>query len=605
MAAPPPQTEKPDAWADALAAAQVLAVDAAAVGGVLLRAGHGPVRDAWLERLREGLPADAPFRRVPAQITEERLIGGLDLAATLARGQAVLQRGVLADSHRGVVLLPMAERLDRGIAARIGATLDTGEVRIERDGFSVREPARLGLVLMDESTDDDAGVPQVLRDRVAIWLDLRAVGLREVQRTAPDRSAVARARAALPAVHCGDEALEALCTAAVALGIDSLRAPLMALQVARVLAALQGRAEIEHDDLRIAARLVLGPRALQLPEQQAPSPSHPPNEPAPQPQEPEANVNTAPEQPSDADAGGDKADEQPLSEQVLAAAQAAIPADLLARLTTEAALAAPGARAGRAGAMHAAKRRGRPAGVRKGLPRPGIRLSVIDTLRAAAPWQRLRRSEDPRRRATRMQLRAEDFHVRKYRQRSENVTVFVVDASGSSAMHRMAEAKGAVELLLAQCYVRRDQVAVIAFRGKTAEVLLPPTRSLLRARRSLAGLPGGGGTPLAAAILLASRVAESSHRAGLSPTLVFLTDGRGNLTLAGVGNRNVAEREALDAACRLRGARWRSVLIDTSPRPGPAGRELAQALGGVYLPLPYADSARMAEAVQRMSAAAS
>jgi magnesium chelatase subunit D len=216
----------------------------------------------------------------------------------------------------------------------------------------------------------------------------------------------------------------------------------------------------------------------------------------------------------------------------------------------------------------------------------------------------MRRAEDSRQVGSRMLLRAEDFHVRRYRQRTENVSVFVVDASGSAAMHRLAEAKGAVELLLAQCYVRRDRVAVIAFRGKGAEVLLPPTRSLLRARRSLAALPGGGGTPLTAAIHAASQLAESAHRAGLSPTFVFLTDGRGNLTLAGVGNRSVAEQEALAAARRLRAAGWRSILIDTSPRPGPAGQALAQALGGLYLPLPFADSARMAQAVHRVNTAA-
>jgi magnesium chelatase subunit D len=93
----------------------------------------------------------------------------------------------------------------------------------------------------------------------------------------------------------------------------------------------------------------------------------------------------------------------------------------------------------------------------------------------------------------------DDFRVTRYKQRSETTTIFVVDASGSAALHRLAEAKGAVELLLADCYVRRDRVAMIAFRGPGAELLLPPTRSLVRAKRSLAGLPGGGGTPLASA----------------------------------------------------------------------------------------------------------
>ena len=100
---------------------------------------------------------------------------------------------------------------------------------------------------------------------------------------------------------------------------------------------------------------------------------------------------------------------------------------------------------------------------------------------------------------------------------------------GSSALHRLAEAKGAVELLLADCYVRRDSVAVLAFRGRSAELLLPPTRSLVRAKRSLAELPGGGGTPLAAGIDAARELAFAVRRRGDTAVVVVLSDGRANL----------------------------------------------------------------------------
>jgi magnesium chelatase subunit D len=224
---------------------------------------------------------------------------------------------------------------------------------------------------------------------------------------------------------------------------------------------------------------------------------------------------------------------------------------------------------------------------------------VIDTLWAAAPWQRLRREQavaagsEP----ARVHVRREDFHVRRYRQASETATLFVLDASGSAALHRLAEAKGAVELLLAQCYLRRDRVAVIAFRGKTAELLLSPTRSLVRAKRSLAGLPGGGATPLAAGIEAGAALADSVQRAGLTPTLVLMTDGRGNMTLAGQANRQVAEQETIAASRRLRAAGHRVLLVDTSPRPQPGGMLLARELGALYLPLPHADSRGLAAAV--------
>jgi magnesium chelatase subunit D len=223
---------------------------------------------------------------------------------------------------------------------------------------------------------------------------------------------------------------------------------------------------------------------------------------------------------------------------VLEAARAAIPAGLLASLALAEAAAARAAAGGRMGARREARLRGRPAGTRPGLPRDGARLALVDTLRAAAPWQRLRGRESPQAGAhSRIALRASDFRVSRLQERAETTTVFAIDASGSAALHRLAEAKGAVELLLADCYVRRDRVAVLAFRGRVAELLLPPTRSLVRARRSLAGLPGGGGTPLAAGIDAATALADATRRRGGTPVVVLLTDGRANVALDGAGGR--------------------------------------------------------------------
>ena len=221
-------------------------------------------------------------------------------------------------------------------------------------------------------------------------------------------------------------------------------------------------------------------------------------------------------------------------------------------------------------------------GSRRGEPRGGSRLNVIETLRAAAPWQRLRQREvqlssaklpppapvDSRNKPkghaaqleaspstpepARIQVRREDFHVSRFKQVGQTTTLFVVDASGSSALNRLAEAKGAVELLLADCYIRRDSVAVLAFRGKAAELLLPPTRSLARAKRSLAGLPGGGGTPLASAIDAARELADQIRRKGATPIVVLMTDGRGNIARDGSPGRARADMDALAAARQLR-----------------------------------------------------
>jgi magnesium chelatase subunit D len=165
-------------------------------------------------------------------------------------------------------------------------------------------------------------------------------------------------------------------------------------------------------------------------------------------------------------------------------------------------------------------------------------------------------------------------------------------------MHRLAEVKGAVELLLADCYSRRDSVALISFRGDKAELLLSPTRSLVRAKRALAGLPGGGGTPLAHAIDTATLLAEQIQRAGGTPNIVLLTDGIANIDRIGVPGRVKAREDALVSARKFRARAINSILIDTSPRGQTQAHQLAQELASQYLPLPHANAHTLFDAVR-------
>ncbi len=367
--------------------------------------------------------------------------------------------------------------------------------------------------------------------------------------------------------------------AAAALGIASIRAPMLALRVACAAAALAGWDLVTPEDAALAARLVLAPRATTLPQ-----PAPPPDPGEPDPGEPDAEP-----EPEDDPA---PQPEGPVADTVLAAAAAAIPPGLLAQL--QAGAARGSGPAGRKGAAANAGRHGRPIGVRAGDPGPAQRLNLIETLRAAAPWQRLR--SQPGR--TGIQVRRGDFRVTRLKARRETTTIFLVDASGSHSVNRMAEAKGAVQLLLADCYVRRDQVALLAFRGRSAELLLPPTRSLVRAKRSLAGLPGGGGTPLATGIDAACDLAGAIRRRGGMPALVLLTDGRPNVGRDGKGGRPAASRDAEDAARRVRAEGHAAILVDTSPRPYPDSLRLAQTMGARYVALPYADGAGLLQAVR-------
>jgi magnesium chelatase subunit D len=538
---------------------------------------------------------------VPHHIGEDRLLGGLDLAATLSAGRPVAQRGVLAEADGGLVLLSMAERLSTATVAQLAAVLDLGEAVVERQGIAQRIPAVIGVVALDEGRDEE-GASAVLRDRLAFWIDFSELHRAPAESIALDAAAVLRARKLLPRVEIDAELTGALCATALRFGVLSLRAGVFALRAARVAAALDGRTTVEEDDAALAARLVFSPRAQVLPEPPAEAESSEPPDPAdaPPPNDDEAQ-DRPDEQPPEDQAEGQRSDTPP-EELLVAAALAAIPQGLLDRLKLARDAGGRARSDGRAGALRKSMLRGRPLGARRGDPRAGARLALIDTLRAAAPWQPLRRAAqggDPRR----VRVRPDDFHVMRYRQRTQTTTIFVVDASGSSALNRLAEAKGAVELLLADCYVRRDQVAVIAFRGPGAEVLLPPTRSLVRAKRGLAGLPGGAGTPLASALDAAVALAEQVRRAGHTPTVVLLTDGQANIARDGTPGRERAEADALAAARRLRSAAVTTLFVDISPRSNPKAAKLAAEMGARYLPLPHADARRLSGAVRAATAA--
>jgi magnesium chelatase subunit D len=585
-----PDDDAPDAFEDALIAARLCAIDPG-LGGMVLRGG-GEVREALIAEMRGGLPAGAPMRRIPAHIDDDRLLGGIDLTSTLALGRAVSRTGLLAEANGGVVVVPMAERLSDAVAGRLAAVIDTGEVVVERDGAALRGPAKFLVAALDDGAETDERVPPALAERLAFWIDLtdttfqdhvRILGGHE-GRWEPTpwdgwnpQQGDARAFAEPSA-----QILEVLAVTAAALGIDSARAPIFALRAARAAAMLAGRDAIDEEDAALAARLVYAPRATRVP-MAAP-------EPEPEP-EPPGEAEEPPPPPPQSDKGDEeKSEPTPPEDLVLAAALAALPKDVLARIAAGRGRTAT--RASGAGERRKSNARGRPMGARAGVPGGGVRLSLIDTLRAAAPWQKVRESTG------RVSVRRDDLRVRRFETRAQALTIFAVDASGSSALTRLAEAKGAVELLLAEAYVKRAEVALVAFRGVVAELLLPPTRSLARARRSLAELPGGGGTPLAAGLNAARELAETARARGKTPFVVILTDGRANIAADGTAVRALAQSDAEAAARAMGNANIASAFVDISVRPRPEGAALAAAMRARYLPLPRADAATMHAAVK-------
>lgn len=552
----------PPAAEDAALALRAFALWPAGFGGLWLR-GPGPARDAVVERLGSAVA----LKRMPAHIDGERLHGGIDLAASLAAGRSVSRSGFLQEARGGVVIAPLAERITPSLAGSVAQALDHAE------------PAeRFGLVLLDDGAERDEVPPLSLTERVAFACDLGSSapgGLATTELPAPLASP-----AEIPA--CSAEGLEALAAVSLALGVDSGRALRFAALTAGASARLDGRNHVRESDLAAAARLVLAPRATRLP----PPPPEDQQDEAPPPPPPPDGENDSPGDEEREDSG------VPDPDQLIEAAAAAIPPGLLEALADG--RTRRGAGSG-GGSRHLSPLRGRPLAARQGLPRGGARLALIDTLRAAVPWQALRRAEGETRAGLR--IMKDDVRVRRFEARSASVTIFAVDASGSAAFTRLAEAKGAVELLLAQAYVKRTEVALVAFRGQDAQLLLPPTRSLTRARRALTELPGGGGTPLAAGLSMVCTLGTGLSRRGYTPLLVVLTDGRGNIALDGTTNRAAATEDALKAGRAIAAAGLAGVVIDISPRPRPEAAAVASAMRARYVPLPQANAATLSKVI--------
>ena len=533
-------------------------------GGIVLR-GDGPVRDEMVAFAKEAIDKFGPVAKIPSNVDTERLLGGLDLTATLATGQSVMRAGLLDSAAGGVVIVPMAERVQANVAAHIAQAMDGGDV---------------AAILLDDSQEPDEAPPAVLSERMAFASDVSA--LRSFSGKAASEPNVLSNVQPLD-----DEQLYAIAATSAALGIRSVRALNYANSAARAHAALNGRTQATNDDIAAAVRLVLSPRATQMPQMEPPPPE--PEDDQPKDDEPDDK---------DEDRNIEDID---LDDIMLDAAAAAIPKHILDQIDGAAKRGGKG-QGGKSGQKQKSAMRGRPLGSRPGVPGNGKRLSLIDSLRAAAPWQNIRRQlarADDRRI---IHIRKSDLRVRHYEQRTESLTIFAVDASGSSALSRLAEAKGAVEMMLAQAYVKRSQVALIAFRQNAADILLPPTRSLTRARRALAALPGGGGTPLAAGLMAAQQLAEAAQRTGQTPTIAILTDGKGNVAMDGSANRAVAMEEAHQAARGVAALGLNCIVIDISPRPREEAAELAAALNGRYLPLPQAQSAAMVAAIESLNA---
>ncbi len=506
------------------------------------------------------LLAAAPFVNVPIGVTDDRLLGGLDLEKTLA-GQPALKPGLVAQAHGGVLYIDEVNLLPDHLADALLDAVASGTHIVERDGFAIAQPAE--LVLVGTMNPEEGALRPQLLDRFALTADIEVPldpTLRRLiveRRLAFDRDAGAfvaaweseqaelaarlqAARSRVAALMPRPDLLDFINRTVCEHGARSLRADLAVVRASRALAAFDDAEHVTEEHVRTVLPLVLAHRVTR----------HRTEEPSRNRSSvPPAEVPRDERSAADRDVGGEA-----LPDRVFPTREVPMPRIVVQTTAAD----SSGVHRADEGAERGPIVRARSAIEPREL---AVRASVVHAVAATGSTV----------------LHREDLHEAVRAPVGATRYIFVVDSSGSHAIERRMQAvKGAVVGVLERSVSRADEAVVIVFRGTAAAVLCPPTHDIESVRRALEYVPTGGRTPLADALdVAATYVTDHS-------VLVLVTDGRANVPRWTDDAWNDAVRAAGAVACT-------TVVVDSETGPHATGRakELADSIGARYLALDF------------------
>ena len=536
------------------------------LGSLSINSNYSTVREAFLSNLLSLLKPKRLKKIYPFQNPTD-FAKSINMIDTLTIGMPKYNNDIFSSSNIALILTN-TEKMQKGLA-----TFLRDKIKSNKDKF---------FIALDESEGSDVSRAD-LSDYLIFSINLDGTRYKDLKKVTINRKKISEARNNLATVEVNKRALDYLIASSEMFSISNMHTIFCTLKVAKAICAYKGEKRVSREDINLAISLSMIHKAKQIPEFQQ-----------------EEKAKSA-ENERLRDNDESKANNSELNSEdkkmLIDALKISLPNNLIESLLSKNSQTIRVTESAGSGERNNNFSAGRPIPSISRKYSSDKRIDLMGTLTRAIPWQKLRSSSVTKNR--KIIIYPQDIMIKRFEKQSERLLIFLVDASGSNAIGRLAEAKGAIEILLSDAYAKRDNVALISFSGLKADPLLLPTKSLVTAKKKLSSLPGGGATPLANGLLEAFNMADAARSRSIKPIIILLSDGRGNMSLDGVGDRVKAIEDTTYIASLIKRNAINNIFIDTSRRKTPMADELAKELNSHYFQLPMANSSSISKAVQQ------